>query len=435
MKKIISIILVGFIMIWTYNLFIDNIIVLEEVEEEPYKGIIRIYDIKRESGSMYPWLENKIRAFERRNAGVYIEFVQTDIDSIYSALNGNVEEDETPDIIPVDSSLHDFNVLAPLDEYIDDREIEGFKHQILKSVTYNGQIVAIPVAMSTNVLYLNLDMFHERGVSPPLNGDWTYEEFIDSLKRLNYDNDGDGAIDQYGFVTGMGTNCYNIWGIILSDGAEFINPKRLEYNLYGEKALRGLQRVVDLKEEHNVVPDSFGVMNEEEAWNIFYNERKAATIITGSWALNTLDKMYKSGEGFNFDIVNFPRGNKNLPVILSDDIVSYGVIKNDDLKKIEMCAKFLKYLTSESNQKSLESLGLFTIKRGIEDMYADNIKMKKIEESLKYTEYIPFIDNKVKIDAIIQGEIRKAIMGNKTSSEAIEDAKIEIDRLTNKNNN
>ena len=34
------------------------------------------------------------------------------------------------------------------------------------------------------------------------------------------------------------------------------------------------------------------------------------------------------------------------------------------LKKTEMCVKFLKYLTKESNQKSLEEIGLFTVKEG-----------------------------------------------------------------------
>lgn len=437
MRKIVTIILVGFILLWTYNLFIDNIIVLEEVKEEPYRGIIKIWDVSREDmnlSSMYPWLGNKIRAFEKRNPGVYIEYIKVDMKSIYDALNGKVEEDEAPDIIPVDSSFLYFNMLEPLNDYFNDEELESFKHQVLKSVTYNDNIVAVPVAMSTNVLYMNLDMFHERGVSPPVNGDWTYEEFVDTLKKLNYDSDGDGELDQYGFLTHLGSNCYNIWGIILSDGAEFINPKRLQYNFYGEKALKGLEKAVKLKKDYKVLPDSFGTIGEKEAFEMFKN-KKVATFITGAWAADYLDKLYKSGEGFNFDVANFPKGDKNLPVILSNDIVSYGVIRNDDPKKTKMCSNFLKYLTNESNQRSLESIGLFTVRRKIDDMYADNIKMKKIEGYLKYTEYVPFIDNMYKIDTIIQEEIKMAILGNKTSVEAIEDAKIKIDSLTNKNNN
>jgi len=437
-RKILSVILIGFIVLWTYNLFIDNIIVLEKPEEKPYRGIIRIWDIPRQDmriNSTYSWMADKIRAFEKRNAGVYIEFVQVDMDAIYDALvNGNVEPDEMPDIIPVDANFFDFSLLEPLDEYIKEDEIEEYKHQVMKSVTYNDRIMAIPVAMSTNVMLINLDRFNERGVSPPLGGDWTYDEFVDTLKHLKYDSDGDGIIDEYGFISSIEANSYDLWPIILSDGGEFINPKRKEYNFYGEKAIKGLERVIALKEKYDVVPDYFGIIDERDAWQMFYQDRKAAMYITGTWAVNYLDSLYKSGEGFNFDVVNFPKGDKNLPVILSDDIISYGVLKDDNPKKVEMCVNMLKYLTTPRNQKTLENLGLFTVKRDIEDMYMENPRMKKIEELLNYTIYVPFIDNKKEIDAIINEEVRKAILGEKSSSQAIEDAKMEIDRLTNKNN-
>lgn len=435
----ISIILIGFIILWTYNLFIDNIIELEKAEEEPYRGMIKIWDVPRPHmniSSTYSWMADKIRAFEKRNPGVYIEYVQADMESIYNAVvNGNVDPDEMPDIIPVDANFFDFKLLESLDEYLSENEIEEFKHQVMKSVTYKDQIVAIPVAMTTNVMLINLDRFNERGVSPPLGGDWTYEEFVETLKGLEHDSDGDGIIDEYGFIAPLGTNRYDIWSIILSDGSDFINPKRKEYNFYGEKAIKGLERVISLKKKYKAVPDYFGIINEKDAWDMFCNDRKVAVFITGAWAVRHLENQYKAGEGFNFDVVNFPKGDKNLPVILSDDIISYGVLKTDDHKKVEMCVNLLKYLTTERNQKSLESLGLFTVKRNIDDMYMDNPRMKKVEESLDYTIYVPFIDNKRDIDAIINEEIRKAIMGEKSSSDAIEDAKKQIDKLTNKNNN
>ncbi|NLW22629.1 MAG: extracellular solute-binding protein [Tissierellia bacterium] len=431
-RKIISIILIGFILVWTYNLFIDNFITLEEEEEEAYRGIIKIWDLSRPNingDRLYSWLKERIRAFERRNSGVYIELIKASGDDMDNLVKGNLSLEEVPDIIPLDSNFYAFDMLEPLDEYIEKEELEAFKHQILKSVTYNKELVAIPIGISTNVLYLNLDKFNERGVSPPLNGSWTYEEFVNSLEELTYDSDGDGLIDQYGFISNIGPNYYYIWGIILSDGAELINPKRMEYNFYGEKAIKGLERLINLNKKYKVTPDYFPVLSQKDAWDMFYNQQKVATIITGAWAIDLLENSNKSGEGFNFDIANFPTGDKNLPVVLSNDIVSYGILRDEDPKKIEMCIKFLKFLTSDSNQRSLEKVGLFTVKRGIKDMYMDKLNMKKVEESLIYTEYIPFMDNWVEIEAIIQEEIRKALLGEKASYEAIEDAKIEIDKF------
>lgn len=432
MKKLLSFILICFILIWTYNLFINNFIQLEEVEEKPYEGIIKIWDLPRKNintGSSYSWIQSKIRAFEKRNPGVYIELDSMNWDNLYDTIRDNKNIKDMPDIIPVDSSFLDFNILTSLDDYFESQELEEFKHQVLKSVIYDKQLKAVPVGMDTNIMYLNLDKFNEKGISYPLNGSWTYEEFIDALKQLTYDSDGDDIIDEYGFISYIGPNSYNIWGIILSDGGELINHKRVGYSFYGEKAIKGLEKVIDLKHKYNVVPDCFGIIDEKKAWEMFFKDQKIAVYTTGSWAVSVLDRLYKTGDGFNFDIVNYPTGYKNLPVVLSNGIVSYGVLKNEDPKKTEMCVKFLKSLTTDSNQRTLEEIGLFTVKRGIKDMYIDNHKMKKIEESLSYTYYIPFIDNWPKIDIIVQEEIRKAILGKKPSYEAIEDAKIEIDKL------
>ena len=77
-------------------------------------------------------------------------------------------------------------------------------------------------------------------------------------------------------------------------------------------------------------------------------------------------------------------------------------MKSDVPKNVDMCVKFLKYLTIDSNQKTLEDIGLFTVKTDIKDMYMDNIKMKRIEENLQYTQYIPLIENFSEIEKIAQ---------------------------------
>ncbi|QQY79105.1 carbohydrate ABC transporter substrate-binding protein (CUT1 family) [Keratinibaculum paraultunense] len=418
MRRIVLFILVGFILVWTYNLFINNFIQLEKVEEEPYKGIIEIWDFSRKGS--YKWLQNRIRTFEKQNPGVYIEIVSKDDN-----------KDTMPDIIPVDLNFSNLDVLEPLDDYFENEELEEFKHQALVPVTYNKELKALPIAMTTSAIYINLDKFYERGVNPPIDGNWTYEEFVDALKQLTCDSNGDGVIDEYGFLTSIGENNYHIWGIILSDGAQFIEPKRLEYSFYGEKAIKGLERLMDLKYKHGIVPDYFGIIGEKDAWNMFFEDQRVAAFATGSWAIDVLEKSYREDNGFNFEVVNFPTGDKNLPVILSSDIISYGIIKDEDPKKMKMCVEFLKHLTTNSNQKLLEEISLFTVKRGIDDMYTDNINMKKIEESLSYTHYIPIVDNWNEIDSIIHEEIINALLGKKPSYEAIENAKIKINKLKN----
>ena len=414
MRKIISFILIAFILIWSYNLFINNFIELEEVVEEPYKGIIKIVDMDIQGFSN--WLRPKIRAFERSNPGVYIELIPSD-------------DKDMGDIIPINPRLSDFNIFEPLDEYFEKEELEKFRQTVIRSLYYKEQLLGVPIGLNTYCMYLNLDKFNEGGISPPLDGNWTYEEFIDILKNFQQSYQDNDIIKEYTLLAPMDIGNYNIWGIILSDGGEFINYKRLNYNFYGEKAIRGLEKLIDLKYKYGILPDFFGIINDEIAWEMFYKEKSAAVYIGDSRIVNYLDNQYKTGNGFNFDVANFPIGDKKVPTILSNGIVSYGVVKSEVPKKVDMCVKFLKYLTRDSNQKTLENIGLFTVKTDIKDMYVNNIKMKRIEESLQYTQYIPLIENFSEIEKIAHEEIRNAILGEKKSYEAIEDAKMRIENL------
>ncbi len=429
---ILALLLLAFLIYWTYNMFFNDLFPIVEVEEEPYKGIINVWDYPRlnvETGSRYSWMEEKIKIFEKKHPGVYVKFTPMDWD-VSQNLGEEFNQEDTPDIMPINNGFSQINMLEPLDDYFEDEELKFIKTQALKGSKYEGKMVAYPVALTTYSMYLNLDLFNKRGISPPSNGNWSYEEFVEILQKLTYTNEEEGIIDYFGFNSFITPGYYNLWGIILSDGAEIFNEKTNSYTFYGEKALGGLEKVIDLKEKYKVVPDYFGLMKEQECWEMFYKDKKVAVYPTGSWAVKVLEDLEEKGEGFNFDVANYPIGNINMPIVVGDGIISYGIIEQEDEKKREMCVKFLKSLTEDKNQRSLEEIGLFTVKKGIDDMYINNPKMKKIEESLSYTYYLPLRDDWMDIDKILQEEIKKAILGEKFSYEAIEDGKERIQQLT-----
>lgn len=429
---ILAILLLGFIIYWTYNIFFNNLFPIIEVEEESYKGIINIWDYPRvnvETGSKYSWIEEKIENFEKRHPGVYIKLTPIDgkgIDNIEKAFN----QGNRPDIIPVGNSFNYLNMLEPLDEYFEVEELNSINTKAINGVKYEGKMVAYPVGLTTYSMYLNLDLFNKKGVSPPSNGNWSYEEFIKILKKLTYDEEEDRLVSYFGFNSFITPGYYNLWGIILSEGAEIFDEKTNEYAFYGEEAIRGLEKLINLKEKYNVTPDYFGLMDEQECWEMFYKDKTVAVYPTGSWAVKVLDALEDKGEGFNFDVANYPVGSINRPIVVSDGILSYGIIEQEDEKKKEMCVKFLKSLTDDNNQKSLEDIGLFSVKKDIDNMYINNPKMKKIEESISYTYYLPLMDNWAEIDKIIQEEIKMAVIGEKSLNEAVESGKNRIEKLT-----
>src|SRR6267378_3857889 len=67
-----------------------------------------------------------------------------------------------------------------------DAERKDFNPSALQATTYKGKVVAYPLWIVPWFEYINLDLFKEAGVTPPKNGNWTYEEFLDAAKKLTF---------------------------------------------------------------------------------------------------------------------------------------------------------------------------------------------------------------------------------------------------------
>jgi len=407
--KVLSIILIGFIVSWPIH-----ILFLKEPEtkdqdinkEAQWQGVIRLWDFPRldvKTGSRYSWIEDKIKIFERKNPGVYIELEPLDWDKGSVKLEVALKTGKLPDIGPIatDYEYMKDSILEPLDSFFTKEERDRFKYQSLKAVTYDNKMWGVPAMMTTYVMYLNLDLFKERGVEPPIDGNWTYEEFVKKMQKLTWDSNNDGKTDRYGFTSFVKPNYYNIWGIILSDGAEIIDEENQKYIFSDERAIQGINKLLDLKNKYKVTPDNFGLIDENKAWEMFYNNRNVAVYPTGTWALNVLTNLQEQGEGFNFTTANYPIGDRRLPISLNKSVSGYGIFKQQDDGKLKMCVKFLKFITEDSYQEELERLGLFPAKSSI-NVYQNNSKMKRIEDSLPYTHTLPKHKNWEEIDRILR---------------------------------
>ena len=435
-KCILSIILILFIIGWPiYNIVLNNIEINQEdiSKGNEWKGIITIWDFPRlnvETGSRYGWITKKIKKFEKDNPGVYIRLEPINWNTGPFKLETGLRTGNLPDIAPITNDfiyLKD-NVLEPLDSYFSENEKQRFKYQAIKAVTYDRTMWAVPCMMTTYAMFLNLDLFKERDVEPPLDGNWTYEEFVEKMQKLTYDSDNDGKTDKYGFVSFVKPNYYNLWGIILSDGGELIN-KNGDYSFFGQKANKGLNKAVDLKHKYKVTPENFGILNENEAWELFYKEKKVAVYPTGTWAVRVLENLNRKGEGFDFTVANYPIGDRKLPVSLNNSVVSYGVFKQENKEKLDMCVKFLKFLVQDNYQKDLDDLGMFPAKSGIRGIYENNPKMKRLEDCLAYTQILPLHREWKDIDRILQSQIRMAVIGEKSGEDALDEARKQINQL------
>src|SRR5207245_2710970 len=67
-----------------------------------------------------------------------------------------------------------------------DAERRDFNPSALQATTYKGKVVAYPLWIVPWFEYINLDLFKEAGVTPPKDGNWTYDELFAAAKKLTF---------------------------------------------------------------------------------------------------------------------------------------------------------------------------------------------------------------------------------------------------------
>ena len=212
---------------------------LEPVHEKTeWTGVITLWDYPRldiRTGTRFGWIKSKIRQFEKQNPGVYIELRELDWNEGPSFLKAAAKIGANPDIAPIGSDYFFISggYLEGLDGYISLEERADFISSILDTAMYNGKTYGIPWMMTGYTMLLNTDIFSERNVSLPENGEWTYEQFVEALKQLTYNG-------VYGFNSFIEPGYYNTFGIIMCDGAQIIDDTTGRYIFNTPEAVSGL---------------------------------------------------------------------------------------------------------------------------------------------------------------------------------------------------
>lgn len=400
--------------------------------EVKWKGVITFWDYPKQdviSGSKFSWINRRIKEFEKKHPGVFIEFRALDSVSGKTALRAASKIGAYPDIAPVGSDYYFISseLLEPLDEYLSGEEKDDFLDETLSSCSYNGALYGIPWARKATALFLNTDIFRDREVDIPENGHWSYEEFLQSLEKLTFDSDGRGGIDTYGLSGFIESGFYNVFGIIMCDGGMVINEGTGKYCFDSPEALSGLKKLCELKNIYKVLHPDIGNTNKNQAFNLFLSG-KAAVFLGDAWMVSYLRNI-GSKYGINFTTAHYPNGNMRKPVYMNDIFYSYGIFKQDNIEKKELCMEFVKYITGKEFQNELINFGYFPVRKSGSHIYQNDKEMYTIQKGLNYAKNIPFHKNWWEIDEIIQYNILEALNGNKAPEKALQDAKEQTKRF------
>jgi len=234
--------------------------------------------------------------------GIRVSAERLPITELFRTLEVRLQaRNELPDVYLVDGPLTASYAarghLLALDGMLADDK-DRFLPTTIGQGTYDGQLFAMPLGTSSQLLFYNKKLFAEAGIDVPSSDPaarMTWEELLPIARKLTRPE-----MSQFGFAF-ENTNPYQLLPVPLSKGAEVIGPDGLTAAGYvdSERMVEAMSWYQDLYQTHKVGPvGTFqtGVTQE------MFGSGKLAMIIGGTWNLVG----FKKFEDLDFGVAPHP---------------------------------------------------------------------------------------------------------------------------------
>lgn len=282
-------------------------------------------------------LKPLIEDFEQQN-GVKVEFMHIP-QNYFQKLHLLFASNMPPDVIFINNLYlpvyADF--LEDLTPYADKKM---FYKKSLDAMTYDKKVLAIPRDVSNLVIYYNKDLFDKYGIAYPKKN-WTFDDLL--KKSLEF--------KKYG-IFGISFETSNLFYLpyLMSEGGGILADDLKTVIIDEPQSQKGLEFYVDLRNKYNVAPKKSQSASATMAQ--MFLQKKIAMHLSGRW----LVPKYREVIDFNWDIINFPNGDRGSVVPI--DASGWAVCKLS--KQKELALKFVQYLSSKEAIEKLTQSGLIT---------------------------------------------------------------------------
>lgn len=146
-----------------------------------FMGWVGLFDFQE------PAWNYMIEEFERRHPGVEIEYVATPFEETLNQATVTILGNNAPDIIQLVAGwtpqLDGMGALTPLDGYLDAETLRDVPAGVLESVTFGGELKAMPWVPAPIVMTYNRNLMEEAGLDPE-RPPATWPEFVDAVERI-----------------------------------------------------------------------------------------------------------------------------------------------------------------------------------------------------------------------------------------------------------
>jgi len=140
--------------------------------------------------------------------------------------------------------------VIPLDDMVTEEMKSKWSPSTIEALSYDGKLMAIPHLNSVRILLVRKDLLKEAGLEVPK----TWEDIVEAAKVLTIDKDGDGNIDQWGYIysAGAGESAMETFSSFLytAGGSLWNEDGTPAFN--SPEGLKALQFMIDLVHKYKV---------------------------------------------------------------------------------------------------------------------------------------------------------------------------------------
>ncbi|MDP2857957.1 MAG: extracellular solute-binding protein [Bacillota bacterium] len=412
-------------------------VVTSACQRELVPVAIEIWDGPRPDASdnKFGWMEARIAEFSAKHPNVTVSLVKVPWQEMITGVDRALVSKDFPDIVPLHIGTGGIRfehladgLLEPVDGYLDEDDTKDLYPAAIDAFKSQGKTYGFALGMNLHLMLLNLDIFQERGVAPPKDGTWTFDEFRETARKLTFAR-GKQKTPVYGFAAYIQKGYYEMWPFLYMDGARPLSPDMAKFTFDSPQAVSALQKMVDLKTKSKAASPDTGSSDHALIWYAFasLHERRVAMEPWADWAVQlAVSPEYK----MNIMVARYPTGASGKPVTIGR-ASGFTVLRQTDKTKRALVMELCSMLTSSAQQEYFASkFGLLPARRSAASSARfPHPELKRAAGFLEEVELPPNHPKWVQIENSINAEIQAAVLGEKTVEQALKDARREVEAL------
>jgi multiple sugar transport system substrate-binding protein len=305
------------------------------------------------SGEELAMMRSVISEFEATHPDIDIIPVHIP-DNYFQKLHILIAGDLAPDVMMVNSLYlpvyADNGAFLPLVMPTQKQIPSAFYPQAQKAMTWKGHLYALPRDISNLVVYANLDLLRQHGLSRPA-ANWTLVEFKAMAKRVVRPPSADHPSGVFGVSFFEKPLYWLPW--VWSFGGDVFNADFTQTYLDDPKTMAGIQAYADWVLKDQIAPSKQQV--GQQGMSQLFADGHLAFFISGRWSVPFLREKAR----FQWDVLPLPRGPKGS--VVGIDASGYAV--SAKTTHPDAAQEFVAYLTSARALTALTQSGLIVPSR------------------------------------------------------------------------